>query len=136
MAHAEIGDVAIVKIFDSKYASGAKAVARRTGEQALKGAFDLGAPKTKDERYWSLDLKLTVSLDADKRRLSAGCGVFMNIGKGSNKVLHKSKPPNRAEIDANPAKITQRDVDDIVVDAVKAALEQPVAVLKADTKTL
>lgn len=135
MANAEI-DVVKGKVFDKKFEAGAIKTARRVAESALKGAFDLGAPKDKEARFWSVDLDLVVTLDDKSKEIDAGCGVIVTIKQGSKKVLHARKPPNSAKGKVNPAKLGQADVDGLVEDAVSAAMDKPVATMKANSKDL
>lgn len=135
MANAEI-DLVKGKVFDKKFEAGATKTARRVAESAVKGAFDLGAPKDKQARFWSVDLDLVVKLDAKTQELDAGCGVIVNIRQGDKKFLHARKPPNSAKAKVNPAKLTQADVDGCVEDAVSVAMEKPVATMKANSKDL
>ena len=136
MAHAEIDVVLVHKIFDRKYESGAKALARRIAEKAIKSSFEAGPPKQADARWWSVDLALTVQLDPDSRRLTAGCGVLLNIRQGRKKLLHANQSPNRAMQQVDPARLAPRDIDEVIALAVESAMDKPVAAMKAGARAL
>jgi hypothetical protein len=110
--------------------------AQRAAESALKAEFALEVPKDKQARYWSVDLNLTVTLDNKSQELDAGCGVIVNIKQGSKKFLHASKPPNSSKGKVNAAKLAQADVERMVEDAVSAAMDKPIALMKAHSKEL
>lgn len=135
MACAEV-DVVKGKVFDKKFEVGVMKTARRVAERAVKAEFVLEVPKDKQTRYWSVDLDMTVTLDSKSQELDAGCGVIVHIKQGSKKFLHASKPPNSAKGKVNAAKLAQADVDRMVEDAVSAAMDKPVALMKADSKEL
>jgi hypothetical protein len=98
--------------------------------------FVLEVPMDKQGRWWSVGLELTVTLDNKSQELGAGCGVIVHIKQGSKKFLHASKPPNGAKGKVNLAKLGQADVDRMVEDAVSAAMDKPVALMKAGSKDL
>jgi hypothetical protein len=135
MTCAEV-DVVKGKVFDKKYEAGVLKTARRVAEKAVKAAFVLEAPKDKKTRFWSVDHNLSVTLDSKTQELEAGCGVIVNIKQESKKFLHANKAPNSAKGKVNAAKLAQADVDGIVEDAVSAAMEKPVALMKSDSKNL
>ena len=135
MACAEV-DVVKGKVFDKKFEAGVIKTAQRAAESALKAEFALEVPKDKQARYWSVDLNLTVTLDNKSQELDAGCGVIVNIKQGSKKFLHASKPPNSAKGKVNAAKLAQADVERMVEDAVSAAMDKPIALMKAHSKEL
>jgi hypothetical protein len=135
MACAEV-DIVEGKVFDKKFEAGVMKTARRVAESAIKAAFVLEAPKDKQARYWSVDLNVIVTLDTKSQELAAGCGVIVNIKQAGKKFLHARKPPNSAKGKVNVAKLAQADVDGMVADAVSAAMEKPVAVMKAGSKDL
>lgn len=135
MACAEV-DVVKGKVFDKKFEAGVMKTARRVAESAVRAEFVLEVPKDKQARYWSVDLNLTVTLDNKSQELDAGCGVIVQIKQGGKKFLHASKPPNSAKGKVNVAKLVQADVDRMVEDAVSAAMDKPVALMKADSKNL
>ncbi len=134
MACAELDVIVTEKFFDKKYEAGAKTRARSVAEKALKSAFQLEAPKDKQQRYWSVDLKLVLTLNG--RKLAAGCGVIVNFKQGSGKTLHFKKDPNSATVDIDPAKIKPADVDGLIGDAVDAVMATAVAKMKADAGKL
>ena len=135
MACAEV-DVVKGKVFDKKFEAGVLKTARRVAESAVKAEFALEVPKDKQTRYWSVDLNMIVTLDSKSQELDAGCGVIVQIKQGSKKFLHASKPPNSARGKVNAAKLAQADVDRMVEDAVSAAMDKPVALMKAGSKDL
>ena len=135
MACAEV-DVVKGKVFDKKFEAGVLKTARRVAESAVKVEFALEVPKDRQARYWSVDLNVTVTLDSKSQELDAGCGVIVQIKQRSKKFLHASKPPNSAKGKVNAAKLAQADVDRMVEDAVSAAMDKPVALMKADSKDL
>jgi len=135
MACAEV-DVVKGKVFDKKFEAGVMKTARRVAEKAVKAEFVLEVPKDKQARYWSVDLNLTVTLDNKSQELDAGCGVIVHIKQDGKKFMHASKPPNSAKGKVNAAKLVQADVDGMVEDAVSAAMEKPVALMKAGSKDL
>ncbi len=135
MANAEV-DLVEGKVFDTKFAAGVLKTARRVAEKAVKAEFDLQVPKDKKARYWSVDLSLVVRLDDKTQELEAGCGVIVHIKQGGKKFMHASKPPNSAKGKVNTAKLVQADIDGMVEDAVTAAMDKPVALMKAGSKDL
>jgi hypothetical protein len=135
MANAEI-DVVKGKVFDKKFEAGVMKTARRVAEKAVGAEFDLGAPKDKKARYWSVDLNVLVTLDSKSQELDAGCGVIVHIKQEGKKFMHASKPPNSAKGKVNAAKLAQADVDGMVEDAVSAAMDKPIAQMKAGSKDL
>ena len=135
MACAEV-DLVKGKVFDKKFEAGAMKTARRVADKALKAAFVLEVPKDKQARYWSVDLDLTVTLDSKTQELNAGCAVIVHIKQNGKKFLHASKPANSAKGKVNAAKLAQAELDSRVEDAVSAAMEKPVALMKADSKDL
>lgn len=135
MAYAEVDDVS-AHFFDRKFQPEAVKTACAVAKKALQAVFDLGSPKDKHARYWSVDLKLTVTLDSKTQELNAGCGVLVSIKQDGKKSMHASKPPNSAKGKVNTAKLEQKDVDNMVTEAVVAAMEKPIALMKADSKNL
>lgn len=135
MACAEV-DLVKGKVFDKKFEAGAIKAARRVAESAVKAEFALEAPKDKQVRYWAVDLDVSVNLDNKTQELVAGCGVLVHIKQGGKKFLHASKPPNSAKGKVNAAKLAQADIDDMVKEAVSAAMEKPVALMKTGSKDL
>ena len=135
MACAEV-DVVKGKVFDKKFEAGVMKTARRVAENAVKAQFVLEVPKDKQARYWSVDLNLTVTLDTKSQELDAGCAVIVQMKQDGKKFLHASKPLNSAKGKVNVAKLVQADVDSMVADAVSAAMEKPVALMKANSKDL
>lgn len=135
MANAEV-DLVTGKVFDKKFEPGVMKAARRVAEKAVKATFDLGVPKDKQARYWSVDLNLVVTLDDKSQELAAGCGVIVHIKQGGKKFMHASKPPNSAKGKVNAAKLAPADVDSMVEDAVAAAMDKPIALMKAGSKDL
>jgi hypothetical protein len=126
MAKSPVGvEIKSVKVFESKFESGAKAAAAKAVEKVFKTSskHEAGQPKEGDH---FIALKVSVVLDKAKRTTQGSCTWEVSVVEnGQRKMfpkLKQSRPATATVPDVNPEKVVQSDVDEAVANAVEAEM--------------